>query len=187
MDCSSPGPSVHRILQARLLEWVAIPFSRGSSRPWDWTCVSCIAGRCFTAWVIREDRWLIPYLKTLLNSPWSCRDSSQREESSLLVSFPNFTHFPPVRRGSLHEPSFDFQVLSISEHSWDFITLKSSCVTQIGLRVVVLSVPPQNVFIFLGHTSKKNDMRLCPFPGSAAVGDVFLSLTLSQFRDILLK
>ena len=45
-----------------------------------------------------------------------------------------------------------FQVLSISEHYWDFIALKSSCVTQIGLRFVVLSVPPQNVFIFLGHT-----------------------------------
>ena len=35
MDCSPPGPSVHGILQARILEWVAIPFSRGSSQPSD--------------------------------------------------------------------------------------------------------------------------------------------------------
>ena len=34
-DCSLPGPSVHRILQARILEWVATPFSRGSSQPRD--------------------------------------------------------------------------------------------------------------------------------------------------------
>ena len=41
-DCSLPGSSVHRILQARILEWVAIPFSRGSSQPRDWTQVSCL-------------------------------------------------------------------------------------------------------------------------------------------------
>ena len=42
------------ILQARILEWVAIPFSRGSSQPRDWTWVSCIAGRVFTFWATRE-------------------------------------------------------------------------------------------------------------------------------------
>ena len=54
MDCSSSGSSVYRILQARILEWVAIPFSRGSSQPRDWTWVSCTEGRFFTAWVTRE-------------------------------------------------------------------------------------------------------------------------------------
>ena len=52
MDCSPPGSSIHGILQARILEWVAMPSSRGSSLPRDWTCVfynSCIAGRFFTA------------------------------------------------------------------------------------------------------------------------------------------
>ena len=52
MDCSSPGSFVHRILQARILEWIAIPFSRGPSRPWTW--VSCTAGRFFTVWATRE-------------------------------------------------------------------------------------------------------------------------------------
>ena len=47
VDCSLPGSSVHGILQARILEWVAIPFSRGSSQPRDWVWVSCIAGRFF--------------------------------------------------------------------------------------------------------------------------------------------
>ena len=54
MDCSLPGSSVHEILQEKILEWVAISFSRGSSRPRDRTWVSCIAGRCFTVRAIRE-------------------------------------------------------------------------------------------------------------------------------------
>ena len=48
MDCSPPGSSAHGISQARILEWVAIPFSRGCTRPRDRTWVSCIAGRFFT-------------------------------------------------------------------------------------------------------------------------------------------
>ena len=51
MDCSPPGSSVHGILQARILAWVAMPFSRGSSWPRDQTCISCsfcIAGWFFT-------------------------------------------------------------------------------------------------------------------------------------------
>ena len=43
MDCNLPGSSVYRILQARTLKWVAVPFSRGSSWPRDWTQGSCIA------------------------------------------------------------------------------------------------------------------------------------------------
>ena len=49
MDCSLSGSSVHGILQARTLEWVAMPSSRGSSRPRDQTRVSCITGGFFTA------------------------------------------------------------------------------------------------------------------------------------------
>ena len=50
MDCSLPGSSLHGILQARVLEWVDISFSRGSFRPRDWTWVSCIPGRHFNLW-----------------------------------------------------------------------------------------------------------------------------------------
>ena len=83
-DCSPPGFSVHEISQARILEseseshsvvsdslqphglhnpwnspgqnteWVAFPFSSGSSQPRDWTQVSCIAGRFFTSWATIE-------------------------------------------------------------------------------------------------------------------------------------
>ena len=54
MDCSLPRSSVHGIFQARVLEWVAIAFSRGSSQPRDRTWVSCIVGRRFTVWATRE-------------------------------------------------------------------------------------------------------------------------------------
>ena len=47
VDCSLPDSSLRGILQARILEWVAISFSRGSSQPRDRTQVSHIAGRCF--------------------------------------------------------------------------------------------------------------------------------------------
>ena len=43
MDCSPPGSSVHGISQARILEWIAVSFSKVSSWPRDWTCISCIA------------------------------------------------------------------------------------------------------------------------------------------------
>ena len=54
MDCRPPGSSVHGALQARILEWVTMPSSRGSSQPKDWTQVSCITGRFFTIWATRE-------------------------------------------------------------------------------------------------------------------------------------
>ena len=56
INCSPPGSSVHGILQARILEWVAMPFSRGSSQPKDRTWVSLIESRFFTIWSTWESR-----------------------------------------------------------------------------------------------------------------------------------
>ena len=54
MDSSLPCSSIHGILQARILEWVAISFSSRSAWPRDWTWVYCTAGRLFTIWTTRE-------------------------------------------------------------------------------------------------------------------------------------
>ena len=54
IDCSPSGSSVHGILHARMLEWVAMPSSRGSYRPRDQIQVSCIAGTSFTVWATKE-------------------------------------------------------------------------------------------------------------------------------------
>ena len=51
--------TVHGILQARILEWVAFPFSSGSSQPWDQTQVSHITGRFFTSWATKESGKII--------------------------------------------------------------------------------------------------------------------------------
>ena len=61
MDYSLPGSSVHGILQARILEWVAMPASRGASWPRNQTWVSCIAGRVFIMWAPRDPQncWFV--------------------------------------------------------------------------------------------------------------------------------
>ena len=75
MDCSPPGSSVHRISQARILEWVASSFSRGSPQPRDWTHVSCISRRilyCWATWEAHPPRGLKPkrWTKTNLLRTW---------------------------------------------------------------------------------------------------------------------
>ena len=70
MDYSLPGSSVHGILQARILEWVAIPFSKGLSQPRDQTLISCIVGRFLTIWATKKVhnslmQWLKHWLKSI--------------------------------------------------------------------------------------------------------------------------
>ena len=59
MDCSLPGSFVHGILQARILEQVAISYSRGFSQPRNWTCIFLTAGRLFNIWATREAQRII--------------------------------------------------------------------------------------------------------------------------------
>ena len=65
MDYSLPGSSVHGILQARIMEWVAMPFSRGSSQPRDWTRISHTGNLILYHWATRE---LSPYFQCLFSS-----------------------------------------------------------------------------------------------------------------------
>ena len=83
MDCRLPGSSVRGILQASVLEWVAISFSRGSSWPRDRTRVSHIVGRHFTIWATRE-----------ATKPLILRPHALKESSYLLFipSYHVFTH-----------------------------------------------------------------------------------------------
>ena len=81
--------TVHEILQARVLEWVAFPFSRGSSQPGDWTQVSCIVGGFFTSWATREAQVLHNLhgirTKSILYKQWPYvrRAAAQWSECSL--------------------------------------------------------------------------------------------------------
>ena len=70
--CDSMDYTVHGVLQARILEWVAFPFSGGSSQPRDRTGVSCIAGGFFTNWVIRESWFTTGVSIYAPNTAFSC-------------------------------------------------------------------------------------------------------------------
>ena len=73
MDCSPPGSSIHGISQARILEWVAISFSRGSSRPRNWTpisCVSCIGRQILYHWSPFAHAFPSPWQVFLPNNHW---------------------------------------------------------------------------------------------------------------------
>ena len=112
MDCSLSGSSVHRIFQARELEWIAISFSRGSSRPRNRTWVSRIAGRRFTVGATREALapllyriCFLSWLTRVINKSWwrmkplnfinkdlkSCSVPSNRS-ANLSVSFSSWRH-----------------------------------------------------------------------------------------------
>ena len=99
MVCSLPGSSVHGIFQARILEWVAISFSRGSSRPRDGTQVSRIAGRCFTLWATREAHiqmhmLCLLFLHTHINSLFHSLIPTYTKQHVSLLQRITGTHWP---------------------------------------------------------------------------------------------
>ena len=75
LDYSPSGSSVNAILQARILKQVAISFSRGSSRPRDQTCVTCVS--CIGRWIDRHEQLLTSFL-----APLSCLENGSRAENS---------------------------------------------------------------------------------------------------------
>ena len=83
MDGRLPGSSVHRIFQTRILEWVAISFSRGSSWPRDWIRVSCLVGRFFTAELLGKPSGKASTHLKKLALPW-------------LISWPNSLRLFPL-------------------------------------------------------------------------------------------
>ena len=91
---SLPDSSDHGILKTRVLEWVAIPFSRGSSQPRDRTQVSYIAGRFLTIWATREDRVYIYPL--FFGFPFQLDQHRAMKTVPCIMQFqsPNSSHFP---------------------------------------------------------------------------------------------
>ena len=109
MDCSLPSSSVHGISQARMLEWVAISFSRGSSQLRNWTHLSCIAGGFFTAEPLEKPI----NMHRFANYTQVLSLNLFLNESDLML--PNQRHFPTFK---IHCSSF-MSVLFIS-HSLTF-------------------------------------------------------------------
>ena len=114
MDCSPPGSSVHGILQARILEWVAISFSRASSPSRDQTWVSHIAGRLYQL-SHQEAKYLIWY---------SLKDVF--ENHKLNCSFSSLTLKLVAWKNRLHYLSGLFSLWCFSpSHSWLLMSFKT--------------------------------------------------------------
>ena len=95
MDYSLPGTSVHGIFQARMLEWVAFYFSRESSQPKDWTHISWVVGRFFTAGSLRK-----PLPNLIVSCPLS---TSARSNSSMHPSFFSTFRKNPSAEENIHK------------------------------------------------------------------------------------
>ena len=119
MDCILPGSSVHSISRARILEWVAIPFSRWSSPPRDWTQVFCIAGRFFTVWATWENLYIN---KLLLKTNTNKQTKKTRDLKLMNLAF--FYVWENVRLWGHWNHSFDTH----------FSYLRPVCFTLRGLQ-----------------------------------------------------
>ena len=88
IDYSPPGSSIHGILQARIMEWVAILFSRASSQPRDWTRVSRIAGRILTMWATTHGMCID---NSGPHCPGQCtKDKAHAHHDTVSASLPTF-------------------------------------------------------------------------------------------------
>ena len=132
MDCSPPGSSVHGILQARILEWVAIPLSRGSSWPRDRTQVSCIVGRFFTVWAIRDPRFNLVDQKPKDFELWHLKHF---QITLIPSSIPAWYHFPPFCNMQFSFPD-DKKVLwsiTYNEDNYDNLGCSKICIFNVIL------------------------------------------------------
>ena len=127
VNCSLPGSSVHGILQARLLQWVAVLSSWGSSRPRDRTCISCIAGGFFIDWAIpisSSSQGLFQLRGK------GCPNSEGRDVPSMFVLF--FSVRTPSRdaaemsREVVGDPGSDSMSTAISPGYWVLEVIRSS-------------------------------------------------------------
>jgi len=124
IDCSLLGFSDYGIIQARILEWIAISFSRVSSQPRNWTRLSCTAGRFFTDWAMRETLLSFYYVlcgsTSFFNILYSFEYKSLQYSNllgmSLMWSFWTVVSHQPLSYQS-YLPSVFQRFLSIQWHS----------------------------------------------------------------------
>ena len=110
MDCNMSGSSVHGIFQARILEQVAISFSRGSSWPRNWTQVFCIAGRFFTSRATGEAHLYFSVISNLPKSPTQLCLTIKKKST---ISFQNkgWTPYFSSANQPLHFETFEHLLL----------------------------------------------------------------------------
>ena len=134
MDCNPPGSSAHGISQVRILEWVAISFSRGSSWPRNQTQVSCIGRWILYSWATGEaQRFLSVQLNSVLQSCPTLCDPMNFSTTGLPVhhQLPEFTRTHVPWAGDAIQPSYPLScpsppALNLSQHQGFFKWVNSS-------------------------------------------------------------
>ena len=126
VDCRSPGSSVHGILQARILEWVAMLFSRGSSRPRDQTWVSHMAGRFFTIWATGDQFSSVTQSCPTLCSPMDCSKPGFPVHQKLPELAQTHVHWVGDAIQPSHPLLFPSPAFSLSQHQGLFQWVSSS-------------------------------------------------------------
>ena len=141
VDCSPPGSSVHVILQARILEWFAISFSKESSQLRDWTWVSCIAGGFLTHQgspnLYKEQHLLVIWLKMQVELASHAASSRFKCQQALPFFCLSGTLFlPELTSSSMDSPTLSY---SASNHQ-----IKPE-------RMIIFFKNPRNIFHRVGH------------------------------------
>ena len=136
MDCSPPGFSVHGISQERILEWVVIPFFRGSSWSRDRTWVSCIAGRFFSVWATRGQ---LPKTSRILWILWRSCSWLTCHHLSCNCDVVHIPRYSGSGKGMdflemLWAPKDSANILGLWDR-WGFRPLELLCVSQWGVQV----------------------------------------------------
>ena len=143
--CDAMDYTVHGILQARIMEWVAIPFSRGSSQPTDWTQVSCIAGRIFTSWA--TGRHITNVSPQLLKVLWAFILGNQTQEflhSGPEIFFQKFWVWCPVFKLIFSTHGFILSLYSVQMDFSIFIPI-INCTYGQHLRKSISELPKRTV------------------------------------------
>ena len=170
MDCSPPGFSPG-ILQARILEWVAIPFSRGSSQSRDRTWVSCIAGRFFTVWATRE-------------APWTEEPGGLQSVESHRVGHDwvtNTTHYCPK---GIVETGFYEYINLMSKLSWNsYLNSPFSNWIETEAELFFLLLQIRLYYELLQQLGCQRDMKiLCVLPWKAMCLYEYIKMLMSIFH-----
>ena len=156
MDCNTPGSSVHGILQERILEWITIPFSRGSCRLRDQAWVFCIAGGFFTICATREapKSWCMLLISILdahlfiLSKSMKCINISW--EGMLFLSQPH----------SIHSWDFYFFLTSLHMHRHNYSLYIIHPVSRPGQQPLL---PISVSCAFNCDFLKPEESRICPY------------------------
>ena len=147
MDCSPPGSSVHWILQARMLEWVAISSSRGSFQLRDWTRVSHVAGRFFTIWATREAYIYMLHVKSLQSclTLWQWTVAHQAPLSMGFSRQEYWSGLPCLPPGDLPDPGIEPISLMALALTGRFFTASATWEAPLSLSLSL------SIYIYIMH------------------------------------